>query len=271
MAVTLPNAPLVEVIAELRWDTVPKAISMSPAGQLGPSIVQGDPNQFEQSYFAFAANVSKFGFTNVERLLQPTLPMFAYQPALRFREPGNDHANVLYQLGPGLFSANAVPPYKSWEGFSPVLINGVNAIMEARPLAERAMPMSTVSLRYINAFGPSLTQGMPASVFINDVLGFSVSLPASAQKLLVGGALPKPVIQVQLPLERGMLMNIAIGEGLTVAGPGVIMDTTVATSAPVTPDPKVIVETLTDEWKLIHTLFFDLTNRISESMSGAVS
>ncbi|SFQ13855.1 TIGR04255 family protein [Tranquillimonas alkanivorans] len=136
------HAPLVEVIAELRWQLVP--IASMPGAEL-------DPN-FERSHGKVADNLAKLGFGHIERLPPSDFPseMLAGQPVFRYRRAPNTWP--LFQLGPGLFTANITPPYEGWADFRVTLEAGLGALDAAFQLGtEFAMPR-LIELRYLDAF-----------------------------------------------------------------------------------------------------------------------
>jgi hypothetical protein len=56
----------------------------------------------------------------------------------------------------GVFSANAIPPYRSWSVFSPEVEAGIDILLAVRDDAEKQAMFNPVTLRYIDAFRPDL-------------------------------------------------------------------------------------------------------------------
>ena len=80
----------------------------------------------------------KHGFSFVEELVPPDFPkeLAPRQPHFRYRRA--DETWPLFQLGPGLFTANFVPPYKGWfQEVKPCLMQGVETLLKTYPLADR--------------------------------------------------------------------------------------------------------------------------------------
>lgn len=114
MEITFRNAPLAEVVVELRWQpTQVGIIPFQTPGTPQPSVIVGT-TELENFYADFANNIAKHGFVRSERLIPSGMPAIQGQAVLRFRSTLPDKTGVLYQVGPGMFSANAIPPYRSW-------------------------------------------------------------------------------------------------------------------------------------------------------------
>ena len=177
MTTTFQNAPLVEIIAEVRWSD-PSAVSApgTPFGISMPGTVANDDFLMRFGGLAYAS-----GFKQSERLIPPGFPVPVGQVSHRYR-PADDHPDELtksamWQIGPGVFAANGVPPYKSWTEFRPLVEKGIAALVETRPEAVRSSPFSHVSLRYIDAFTERFTEGISAEAFLSEKLGLGFSIP----------------------------------------------------------------------------------------------
>jgi uncharacterized protein (TIGR04255 family) len=193
-------------------------------------------------------------------------PSIVGQPVFRYKKGSEEISSELYQVGPGLFTANATPPYKSWVDFSPVVKNGVDALLLARNPAEKDVAFSKVSLRYIDAFGPGLTKGMPLEDFVSEVLGFKVNLPLPVSSLVAQGQKAKVFVQLNFATENGMSVNVAVGEGQVNNSPVVILDTTVSSITPIDPNTESVMVALAAARTIIHDMFFKLTENIHSDM-----
>jgi uncharacterized protein (TIGR04255 family) len=189
-----------------------------------------------------------------------------FQPVYRYRKSVEADASVLFQTGPGLFSANAIPPYRSWDTFAPVVQAGVEALLKTREETEKTLPFTSVSLRYIDAFKPELTEGRDIGAFIKDILGITVALPEALTKHIQTGKSVKPNLQFAVPLSNGMSMNINFGEGLVHNEGVIIMDTTISTTTEVPPDKDALMTALNSARTVIHEIFFDITKPIAKLM-----
>lgn len=177
----LGNAPLIEVIAEIHW-------------KLPTSSSQGSGSH-DHFWFSFANAFSQWaksdGYEFTEQLVSAgiTVPldMLGRAPIYRFRPaPGQW---PLVQIGQGLLTVNAVPPYDGWNSsIAPRLEKALAKVFEARE-GTPALAVEKLELHYMDAFTEK--HG------VNDVLdylGQEVSLfppcPPSWQKLAKqGGAM----------------------------------------------------------------------------------
>jgi uncharacterized protein (TIGR04255 family) len=237
-----------------------------------------DANQSEQVFFmpgspdALAPFFEKFSreiaqhFPASERLVPVGYPLIANQAAHRFRPAAIAPQSALYQVGPGIFTANALPPYKAWQEFVPIIEEGVRALLESRVDIEKELPFSYVGLRYIDAFNRQHTGDRSVADFMCDVLGIDVKIPQVITKYTAEGAQVKPALQLQIPMEEGMVMNLSVAEGMLNGELVVLMDTTVATTALVPSSLEAIMDTLASAHDIIHDVFFGLTEKIKDEM-----
>jgi uncharacterized protein (TIGR04255 family) len=175
-------------------------------------------------------------------------------------------ASSLLQIGPGLFSANAVPPYRSWDEFSPVVRSGVEVLLRTRDEAERDAPFTSVSLRYIDAFRGDLLGGRSIPAFIREVLGFQIALPVALAQLQVADTEFKPHLLLNMPIANGMTMAVTVGEGLFNGEQAAMMHTHVVADEPVAADLERVMETLGRARQAIHSAFVNMTTAIHGHM-----
>lgn len=136
----LRNAPLVEVIAEVHW-ALPATQGLRPS----------DPN-----WFALARDVGSAiqRFLPHLEMLQPAgtsipLDVLGRSPLIRYRpEPG---AWPLAQLGQGILTVNATPPYDGWQKVSRLLADVLKAATDGSPIL-RDMHLERYKLQYRDAF-----------------------------------------------------------------------------------------------------------------------
>lgn len=215
MTETYPNAPLVELIAEVQW------FVQEPPG--APMQL----NLEAAAYDAFANKMDELGFTHSERLIPEGFPTLAGQIVARFRSRRDQPP--LYQIGPGIFSANGLPPtYSNWEGFAPFLFRGLDAVAGARSRPEE--PFASIKLRYIDAFGPGFLRGKSAQDFITEDLGFTVNLPNVVSQAALTGTTPLVTLQTNSPIDRSGELQVSVGHGNVDGIPRVLLDVTVAYS-----------------------------------------
>lgn len=269
MSLSFKNAPLVELVAELRWAQHvpgPSQIPFAHQGAQQPTVLIVNTNAVEEFLMRVGGEIYQRGYRLAERLVPPGVPGMPFQPVCRYRssEPGKE--STIYQAGYGMFTANAIPPYKSWEKFQPVVSDGVDALLAARQPEGELPPFLSVSLRYIDAFRANLTEGHDVSSFISDVLGFTVGLPDVISRHMAGNQKAKPSIQLSIPLANQMRLDLAIGEGVVNNESAVLMDSTVLAIDSVPADHNVIMGIMNEAHNIIHDVFFDVTKPIHSLM-----
>lgn len=269
MEETFVKAPLVEIIAELRWEGGGTELPQGrPAGQ--PVRISTGSTQTDEFFMRFGGRAYALGFERSERIIPQGIPVLVGQPVYRYR-PGDNAPDglmrsALLQVGSGMFSANAVPPYRSWTEFFPVVKDGVRALLETRDDNEKNLPFTTVKLRYIDAFGENLLGGKSPEQFIEEVLGFAFTLPEPLRKRLAARKSPKARLQVTLPLEVGMTMGVSIGEGTFQNEKVVLMDTTVTAGEEVAPELTTIMERFDSARRVIHDSFVEMSHELRDLM-----
>lgn len=137
---TLRNAPLVEVIAEIHWHL--------DSGQGGQPY---DPHWFR---FALELESVLTSRLPVVEAIQPAgivipLEVLGRSPLLRFRPTGGGWP--LVQLGQGIATVNAVPPYDGWDAVRGLLEYVLLAGRDASPLFKGIRP-ERLLLTYRDAF-----------------------------------------------------------------------------------------------------------------------
>ena len=136
------NAALVEVIAELHWELKP--IQIAPGAKVDPFY-----DLFREKFFA-AAKAKGFAFQ--ETIIPKEVPAELLPNKPRERLRASEGAWPLYQIGPGIFTVNVVPPYSGWLDFRKTLAEGLKLLIESYPSAEQYMKVTHLELRYIDAF-----------------------------------------------------------------------------------------------------------------------
>lgn len=263
MPITLSNSPIVELIAEMRWDTPSQALS-GPQVPGVPNGIVTNQEDCESFFMRFTGHAFKLGFQQMERLAPHGFPIFSQQPVFRFRSTNSP--GLLYQIGAGYFSVHATTPYRTWDDFSPIIQQGLEALNAARSVAENGLPFSHIGLRYLDAFKEPLTRGLDIASFMSEVLGITLALPKGMSKHILAGHQYKPSLQLQIPMAGEKIMQIGIGEGMSNSEPAFIMDTTVVTTSVIQSDIDVTMGILNSSRAIIHEMFFEVTSPIMELM-----
>lgn len=260
MSATLQNAPLVELIAEIRWRGALEV--MYPFGE-GPALVT-NAKALEEFYTRFGSHPNVMEFSQHERLVPVEAPAFMHQSVYRFKKL-NDEA-CMYHVGPGVFSTNAIPPYQSWDKFAPVIKRGIEALLAARLEAESDQPFMAVSLRYIDLFGHELIDGKSSAEFIRDILGLRVAIPEALTEHCSNERDIKPFLQLQIPLKDAVIMSLSVGEGVAVNRPGVIMDTSITTTVETSASIEAVMQALNNAHVILDSSFRKLIEPIKHLM-----
>jgi uncharacterized protein (TIGR04255 family) len=261
-AMIFSNPPLVELVAELRW--VP-GIS-GPSNPDGSVTVQFPLAFVEESLEIFRRSIAAKGFTISERLIPAGFLTLPFTVVQRFRRSSNEE-NYAYQIGVGVFSANALPPYRDWESFRPIVREGVETLLASRHAADRAN--ISVVLRYLDVFSNELTEGRKSFDFLNEVLGITLRLPTRLIERALNPRELRAGLQVSLPLNDGLAMNIGVQDGSAGGKTGVLMTTEVFTIQPVNADLDLIMQKFEKSHDNIRVTFLDLTTKIHDKMKPA--
>lgn len=258
------NPPLVELIAELRWGPWPMT---PPLPAAGAGVIQFPlaSGYVEETFTNFSNHVAAKGFGISERLVPVGFPYFPFSVAYRFRKPPAQGENFLYQIGPGVFSANALPPYRDWESFRPVVQEGVQALLESRHTSE-ASDFTMVILRYIDLFSEEFTDGKQSFRFLNDILGIKLELPNTLSEQAEDVEKLQSGLQLSIPLKTGLSMNLNFQQGNASGKNGIVMTTEVLTSLPTAPNLPAVMETLEKAHSSIRMAFLGLTEKLRARM-----
>ena len=208
------NPPLVEVIAEIHWRLVPI--------QIGPGTAI-DPHR-EAFAEAFTEACAQHGFTVDETVVPDNVPreLLGHQVVRRFRRETNGWP--LFQIGPGVVTANIVPPYDGWGEFLPIVRTAVDLLFGSYPLPERYLNIEALELRYIDAFTEDHGVADRAT-FIREDLGMAAPLPEPI--LALASETDEPVQQtasavLQLSNPENSIASLSVENGTASDRPAVI-------------------------------------------------
>lgn len=257
------NPPFVELIAEVRWQLPPQSLAVSgvlPANVPMP-VAPVTASKHEELFMKYGVRISTHGYNQATRLVPQGFPMMSYHPVYRFvtNEPG-----TLYQLGAGVFTANATKPYKTWKEFAPLVRNGLDALFASLDQPSREN-VRQVSLRYIDGFTGDLQASQLIWKFVNDTLGIKIHLPESLTQICTNINNIKPTLQFSIPVNIGTLA-INIGEGTINNESSYIMDTTITSQQTGVTDVDTIMMLLNTGHEIIDKLFVSLTRPLHTIM-----
>lgn len=269
MAISFAKAPLVELIAELRWvPTTPSGQPIpqgpDPGNPLQPVLLLTD-TKFEEFFMRLGGELFQVGFQRSERLVPPGFPSVPHQPIVRYRSDKAPNKSVLYQIGSGVFSVHGVPPYQSWKEFAPSVKSGVEALLRTRQAAVIQPPFIQVSLRYIDFFGEELIGGRTVKGFLSEVLGISLGLPDAVTKLSASKEMRSLFLKFVLPVSIGTFTG-SVGDAKANNVDGIVLDTTVTSVGEVPADIDAILGMFNSAHEIIHNTFIELTSPIHKRM-----
>jgi uncharacterized protein (TIGR04255 family) len=265
MADRFENPPLAELAAELRWG----------GPSIGTGIVGLSPTRFgspssadEEFFMRFGGKASAAGFGRIERLIPPGFPVPPFQVVYRFRQTKDEDGKgtIIFQVGPGVFTANITPPYQSWSAFRPTVETGLGILLDTRNEAQKSVPLHSLSLRYINMYGAKFTNDQPLSDFLKEKLGFGVLLPNAILKEAIGYGQVKFSSQIAIPLAEDRTMRINLGEGSVNNENAVVVDTSVSYDGTVEPVVSNALEVFNSLNDVHHRVFMATSTKLHDIM-----
>jgi uncharacterized protein (TIGR04255 family) len=209
------NPPLVEVIAEICWQTVP--LDLMP----GAAIDVFYPDLAN----ALLPLMEKEGYGSVEHVAPPTIPqwMLAGKPVQRFRL--RPEVWPVYQIGPGLFACNHVPPYEGWAAVQKTLRAGISMLEKSWPSRD-PIKLARLRLRYIDAFSEQFGYEHDAS-FLATSLALGKGIDTAILKNYSKNTESAHIsVQTQFNVDAltGTTATISCSTGQTAGGPAYVAD-----------------------------------------------
>lgn len=256
------SPPLVELIAEVRWNVQANHASTNPF------LVDSSNHVHEEFFTRLLSELDRQGYGASERMVPVGFPLINQHPVIRYLKSANassghdKSASTLFQAGVGIFTVNAVQPYKSWEQFRPVVESGLQALMNSEPTREDGF---TVSLRYVDAFKEELTGGRTHRQFLEEVLGIQVIVPEVLKQISRDGSTVIPMMHMVTPLSFGNL-QIQFAEGQLSGEPVFLMENVVTVSEPFDGSVAAMMEGLDQARGIVHKSFVGMTRPLHEKM-----
>jgi len=198
----LKNAPLLEVIFELRWK----------------SDTSEDLSLFEMMLGSIY-NELKECFPNIKQLrpdIQLPMNIFVNQPTHRFTS-GNGKEYPLFQLGPGVLSINTINSDYNWEDFSAVIFKVLKVFLSKSGFSNDRI--ITTSLKYLDFYKLPL-ENVDYLAQLNKKFNFNIE---------VGSAVPKDKKPILFNIESAYvtdigLLNFSIKKGQVETKEGIIFE-----------------------------------------------
>lgn len=250
-------------MAEVRWD------AKSYVHEESIDAVE-DSSADESLYREFGRRLAAEGFTRSERQTPPGYPAHAGTVVYRYSSPtAEDSEAVVFQIGPGVMGVNAIPPYKTWEHFRPMVILGLKTLIASWQSREPAKRFSRVLLRYIDAFGEGFLRGRERSDFLEEVLGFQLSLPQAYLRHINDDATTRNTfVQFSADLLDGGRLSVRAGDATVENENAVVLDTTIAYNDGAPIDEFGVLDLLDSAHAVIHDTFVQTTKDVEHVLRG---
>lgn len=268
MSESFPNAPLVELMVEVQWHH-PAQVDDDQAGQDQASDRLRD-EEFAGLYEEISRGLAREGHTRSERLIPRGMQVDLHSPLYRYTDSGNDAGKIVYQVGPGIFSINAVPPYKSWEDFRPAVVSGLRVLFDSLAVSGSPSEASSLELRYIDAFRDEFLEGATRQEFLAKTLGFGITLPEALARQLASNYDPKFFLQFTAPLISGGDFSIRAGEAIVRNDKAVVLDMSVTRSSNIIWQVEDLVTNLDAAHEVINSSFLELTKPVHHILRGEI-
>jgi uncharacterized protein (TIGR04255 family) len=214
----LPNAPLAEVVFEMRWELEGDASIPIP--------FKTDPGYYVMAD-SFAELVAQLGFGYAKRLSDDS-QVAPHSIAWRYYR-NQEQPFPLWQIGPGILAVNESSSYE-WVTYKKLCLDAFKVLKKCYPKMRRFdLKPFYLELRYIDSFGLDEKTNESLIDFLNKNTSLNVSLP-----FFISGKL-QSIANGQLTLSfpvKGMgetLFVIAIGSGLSQGIKSVIMESKIIT------------------------------------------
>ncbi len=260
------NPPLVELVAELKWDLPPSQTNEVPHITIGNRSIPFVSNSDEEGFTLLLDKFAKEGFSTTERKIPREFPMLPHQIIYRIDKSDDPDKRIIYQVGHGIFSTNAVQPYRSWDEFSDYLRRGIKNLLSAKDKLS-IKKFSSINLRYVNAFTPYFTDGLSIADFLRNVIGFNLTMPEVISKLCTDLSLVQPAFQLKIPIGEGIKLKIIIGEGQVNNAESIVIDLSISNIVGIDADEDATFEAFKNAHDVLRKVFIDITKHIHDKMN----
>ncbi len=221
----------------------------------------------KKTFFSeFGRLIAKHGFCRAERLVPVGVSVLSYQAVYRFKHK-DDSVPVVFQIGPNIFTANAVPPYESWTSFSRYVGDGIAILDDASRNKKINVRLHTQLIRYIDMFSGNLLRGMSPDRFIRETIGFRIQIPEALQKRVPRNRTAKgQLLQVSALLHDNIELTITAAESMQHGNPVALLDWVAMVKSNGHFDDDVIMHTLDRAQNVIHEMFMEIVSPITDVM-----
>lgn len=242
----MKNAPLVEIIAEVRWGE----------GRSGSPLTVSFGGD-DSLYVKFGIGVGRHGYERLERVLPAGIPVQAGTVVYRYRR-ADDEQNTLFQLGHGVFTANGLPPYNSWKEFEPYIRKGLDELLAVSAF-DKTQPIELI-LRYVDAFDERLLAGVTSQEFIETVVGVPYRVTGAVSKIATD-EMPQLRFNAVHATKDGGSISIEVGDGMKDGKPVLVLNTAAVSPQFVPGDADEIMHHFAALQDVLHDMFFEMIGR----------
>lgn len=217
----LPNAPLTEVVFELRWGL--------KGGQDIPAAFWSDPG-YTVLADNFASEADKQGLVYIQNMSQGK-QLAAHSIGLRFSKSEND-LFPMWQIGPGIFAANHSAAY-DWTAYKKLILDGSKALFSSYPKMKTfSLKPAYLELRYIDSFDSRYTTNYDVAKFINEKTSMDIVFPAAFGDLPIK-KLSSSLLQFEFPVSnmKDTVFCIKIGNAKKDETDIIVLESKVLTSS----------------------------------------
>lgn len=264
MSENFTNAPLVELMAEVRWSATSPVVDETGGDVVEDLSFDGHTDALFQK---FGERMAEEGYLRSERLTPPGYPAPVGMAVYRFSSLGENGESVVFQIGAGTLTVNAIPPYRTWDHFRPRVMQGLAILLDSWTDASRPDRFMKVTLRYIDAFNDSYLDGKTGSNFLSEVLGFKLSVPGAFETHLDGGD-PNLFLQFSAGLKAGGRVAVRTGHATVENEDAIVMDTTVSHNDGAELSIDAVLSLLDSGHEVIHDTFVNLTKDVEHILRG---
>jgi uncharacterized protein (TIGR04255 family) len=192
----LPNAPLAEVVFEIRWKLQGNVPFVTDPGLLPLTA-------------AFTARAAKLGFPSFKDMARPE-EVVGHSVIRRFYT-APDVTFPILQIGSGVFASNQSSDYV-WPSFRSQALKGLKLYLDSYPKME-AYPLEPVhlELRYIDVFDESLLGTLDLVEFASRGTALKIEIPDSLfdKKVFTGPFEGRLLLQKQMKSGMNFVVDFA--------------------------------------------------------------
>ena len=219
----LPNAPLVEVVFELKWKLV--------GDESIPMPFRQDPG-YLTCLDSFVPAMKDFGFPEQKRSQPDGVFTAGHSVEHRFYHHPDKRFPII-QIGPGLFAVNQSSEYV-WSDYKKLCLNALALLLSSYPKL-RTYPLVPIQLelKYVDAFQPQSPVEGDLLSFLLRSTNICVSLPDSLKSAAYGPP-NSGAINFSFPIrdKKGTKFTMLVSTGVVSGVQSIILQSSVTSAVP---------------------------------------